>query len=85
MKTYAVKFKYDDGYACFDEVCLVFADNENHAMAVFQENIYVIFNGNDDICEIKAIQEVKNPELIFLQRGTMWATVNNENKAKMIW
>ena len=85
MKIYAVKFKYDDGYENSDCICLVFADNENHAKATFQENIYTIFNRNDDLCEIEAVNEVKNPELIFLQRGTMWAIMNNESKVKMIW
>lgn len=85
MKTYAVKFKYDDGYENSNQVCIVFAENETQAMVVFQENIYVIFNGNDDLCNVDTITEVQNPELIFMQRGTMWSVRNNKNKVKTIW
>ena len=84
MKIFAVKFEYDNGIAKDNQICLVVAENESQAREKFEGNIYTIFNNHDDVCKLVDVKEVQDPDIIFLQRGFMWATIN-EGKSKILW
>lgn len=78
MRFFAVKFLYDSGATKEHHVCIVFAESEEQARKKFEANIHIIFYCSDEHCEIENVLEIKNPDVIFMQRGVTWF-VSNQN------
>lgn len=79
---FAIKFEYDNGVHISNKICFVNANTREEAAEIFKNNIYGIFDNNEDVCKIIAITKIpEDTKIIYGQSDVMWAI----GKGKLIW